>query len=345
MAGYKCALAHRPVTERGSPRAVLTGGERRRRNVRARRGPPGRRPRPVAPSGSAAHARFRQLDRERALREWRRYEGTAQRDLFRELRERFLRRHASPHGWALDVGSGPGRFLPAVGGDGARRVALDLSRAMLVAGRELAASAVGPSGVDRVLGDALRPPLRAGAFAEVAMVGNALGFEAGAGVELLDAVEQLIEPGGTLVVEIAPGAGERSRYLGRLPPGAVGRLLAAPPGAILPRLRREGFAPEAPRHRPGSFRRWSVEELLGRWRPRGWSVREAMAVAPALGADPARLEEVGRDRKAWARLLELEEALGREPERWAGAAAVLVAAERPALPANDFVRGPASLHG
>lgn len=287
--------------------------------------------RPIRSRPPSAHVRFLLADRDRALREWRRYEGTPQRELYRQLRERFLRRHARSGPWALDVGSGPGRFVRLLGGRGTRCVALDLSRAMLTVGRELASSegradAVPP--VERVQGDALRAPFRPGAFAEIAVVGNPLGFEAGSGTQLLAEVEGLLAPRGTLIVEAAPGPGERSRYLARLPAGAVRRLLAAPLAALLPRVRREGFQREPSRHRPGSFRRWSVEDLVSRWTGADWHLLEVMAVAPALGPEAGHLQEVARDGQAWDRLLLLEETLGREPPRQADAAALLLAVER-----------------
>jgi SAM-dependent methyltransferase len=310
------------------------GGRRRPRTP----GPAPRGDRPPVPERSAAHERFLRLDRERALREWQRYEGTAQRELFRQLRERFLLRHAVPGRWALDLGSGPGRFSPLVGGVGATTVALDLSREMLRVGRELGGAPAlrGARPVETVQGDAASPPFPEATFAEVALVGNALGFEAGSGERLLDAAERLTAPGGRLLLEIAPGPGERSRYLARLPAGAVRRLLAAPPAAVAPRVLREGFRAEPVRHRSASFRRWTASELADRWRASGWRVEETVAVAPALGAEPERLAEVARDAKAWERLRELEERLGRAPERWPSAAAVLVAVRRPPLSANDF---------
>lgn len=323
-------------------------------NDRYRRGRSPRRPvqrqGPAVPARSqrppsAAHARFLELGRDRAAREWARYEGTAQRDVFRQLRVRFLRRHAREGGWALDAGAGPGRFSRSVGGATACRVALDLSLEMLRFGREKARGEPPPVSVPVawVRGDALRPPFPAASFAEVALVGNALGFEAAAGKALLSGVEALVAPGGMLVVEIAPGPGERSRYLGRLPSGAVRRLLAAPTAAVLPRVMREGFDAEPVRHRSGEFRRWTAGEVLGRWRQAGWAVHETMAVAPALGPDRPRLQEVARDPHAWDRLLDLEEQLGREPPRWPNAAALLVAVERPALQTNGFVGGRTSL--
>lgn len=291
------------------------------------------RPAPEGDRPAAAprpHARFLELPEDRALREWRRYEGTAQRELFRQLRERFLDRHAVPTGWTIDVGSGPGRFSAHIGGANARRIALDLSPQMLRLGRRLARTSTPGSAVDRVRGDALRPPFAAGSLAEVVAVGNTLGFEGTEGPELLGQLEGLVRPGGVLVLEIAPGPGQRSSYLRRLPVGAVVRLLASPPTLVAARTRREPFSREPRRHREAGFHRWTVAELSARWAARGWSVRETMAVAPALGADPGRLKEIARASRSWAHLLELEEELGREPARWPDAAAVLLAAQRAA---------------
>jgi SAM-dependent methyltransferase len=331
----------------GDSRSTVKG-DRQPTHTRRPGGRPSRTlPEPLPPP-ARARERFLKADRERAEREWMRYEGTAQRDLFRELRERFLARHALDGRWALDIGSGPGRFSPFLGGRSSRRVALDLSRAMLELARERAAEPKPEIPLDPVQGDAIRAPFATRRFAEVAVVGNALGFEASAGPELLAAVEALVAPGGVLVLEVAPGPGERCRYLGRLPPGVVRRLLAAPPAAVLRRLRPEGFSPEPPRHAPTSFRRWSAEELTHRWTSAGWTLREVMAVAPALGLDSERLAEVARDPKAWSRLRELEELLGRESSRWPSAAAVLLAVQRstdqapPALEGGTPVTGAAT---
>ncbi len=290
---------------------------------------PRRRPRAAArpTAASPSRTRFLKADAYRAEREWSRYEGTPQRDLFVELRERFLTRNAVRASWILDVGSGPGRFTARMGGSSSRRVALDLSRSML---RLLAEKHRGEGvGIDRVQGDGLRPPLAPGRFGEVALLGNGLGFAGPSGPALLSAVETLVAPGGILIVEIGPGSGERARYLHRLPPRAVARLLEAPLAAILPRLEREGFAPEAVRHEPGEFRRWTVAELRSRWRAMGWEGGEAEAIAPALGADPERIAAVASRPPSWRRLLELEEAVGHREPRWALAASVLVSVRAP----------------
>jgi SAM-dependent methyltransferase len=289
----------------------------------ARRAPRGRTGRP-----SPQRERFEHLDPYRVDREWQRYEGTAQRDLFRELRNRFLARHAAVGRWVVDVGSGPGRFLPHLGSEGAGRVALDLSFEML---RRVARKGRRPPHLVR--GDGLAPPFVRGGFAEVAVLGNAIGF-AGEGAEtFLDSVGDLVRPNGILLLEVVAGPGERSRYLSRLPRTSLARLLRAPVRAVVARADREGFAPESVRRKEnGAFRRFAPQALGERYRSAGWEVRETLAIAPALGAVPEALEAVRLDAKAWAHLTELEEAVGRRPERWPRAAAVLLALAPPAPP-------------
>lgn len=283
----------------------------------------------VADPGSSAPStpreRFERLDPYRVDREWDRYEGTAQRDLFRELRIRFLQRHAAPGAWTVDVGSGPGRFLEHIGPEGSRRVALDLSQEML---RRVDRS--GPRGVDLVRGDGVTPPLARYRFANVAVLGNSLGFAGGDSERFLEAAEGLVATGGHLLLEVVAGPGERARYFHRLPRSVLARLLRAPVPAIHRKVRWEGFSLE-PLRRSGSgeFRRFEPRDLGARLELRGWEAREIVAVAPSLGASPEALEVVRSDPKAWSHLLDLEERVGREPERWSSAAAVLLAFSRP----------------
>jgi len=294
----------------------------------ARRVPPASRIEPPGPPSD----RFRRTDRYRAEREWKRYEGTGQRDLYRELRERFLRRHAVDHGWVLDVGSGPGRFLPFVGTNECRRVALDISPEMirLVSPAWLASGSADPM-PERVLGDACRPPFPLRSCAEVVVLGNTIGFAGRDADELLREAVGLVGDGGVFVAEVAPAPGERSQYFSRLPASSVARLLRSPVRAVLPRLDREGFRAEPARHATGdSFRRLSALDVRERLDAAGFIVADTVAVAPALGPDPERIQAVRSDPKAWSHLLELEEQVGRRPERWPHAAAVLVAARRPA---------------
>ncbi len=304
----------------------------RRRTPRA----PPRRPVRVLPSPppppEPARERFRHLDDYRIRREWERYEGTPLRDLFRELRERFLLRHRpAQNGLAAEIGPGPGRFTARVGHPEDRRVLLDLSRSMLERARAV-------SGVGRlrlVQGDAVRPPLRPGSFHQVVALGNLVGFAGEEALELVGALAGLVAPGGTLVLETVAGGGERSRYLHRLPPGAVARLLHAPVRAVQPRVEREGFVPLRWEVRGSSgFLRLGPTAVRDRLAQAGLRVVEVLAVAPLLGSDAARIPRPGDDPVAWSHLLELEEAVGRAPARQERAAALLVAAERPGSPTD-----------
>jgi SAM-dependent methyltransferase len=282
---------------------------------------------PETPSPNAID-RFRIADDYRVRREWNRYEGTAQRELFRVLRERFLRRHASRSGWTVDVGAGPGRFTPWVGEGDVRRVAVDVSPAMLrgLQGRW----SVAANRPELMIADGRHLPLRASQFSEVVVLGNAVGFAGADAFGVVDAAARLVAPGGRLVVETAPGPGTTSRYLRRLPVGAVRRLLAAPVAAVAPRVDREGYSVSESKDRTRhGFRPVGEAELVDRLRTNGFTVLETVAVAPAMGGLPERLEEIRPDPKAWSRLLELEEQLGRAPKTRADAAALLLAAERP----------------
>jgi hypothetical protein len=186
---------------------------------------------------------------------------------------------------------------------------------------------------DLVRGDGQRPPLRAGAFHEVALLGNAVGFAGAEAERLLENARALLTPRGLLNLEVVAGPGEVSRYLRRLPPSTLPRLLHAPLRALVGRVEREGFAPLPPRRAyPGTFRRFDPALLAENLTRGGCEVGEVMAVAPALGAEPARLEGIERDPVAWERLLELEEVLGRKTDRLRASAATLVAVRSPGPP-------------
>jgi SAM-dependent methyltransferase len=259
-------------------------------------------------------------------REWKRYEGTPQRDLFRELRERFLERNTPDGGWAIDVGCGPGRFLPRIGGSSTRRVGFDVSLEMLLSARVRLGKQ--PPTVPLLRADARRPPIRPRTARSVVVLGNAIGFAGSDATAVVEESAALVAPGGRLVLEIAPGDGERSRYLARLPPGAVRRLLAAPVNLVRARVEREGFTPEARPRASSGFRRIAPSDM-GRWlEGLGLAVREMIAVAPALGPDELRIAAVRPDAEAWRRLLEVEEAVGRSAAHLPSASALLVAAER-----------------
>ncbi len=313
---------------RGSHRAQGTSRARVRGSPR---GPP------ALGTEAPVRARFLAVDPYRARREWDRYAGTAQRDLFRELRERFLLRHAVAEGWALDAGSGPGRFTPVLApGRSARAVALDLSRKMLDELRDRwVSSGPAPSRPDLVVGDAAFPPFSEAVFDVVVGLGNLVGFAGPESGRLLDRLRGLVRPSGRLVLEIAPGPGEHSRYLARLPARSVARLFRSAVPLVTLRAGREGYVAERWRKdHPGTFDRPAAEVVRTDLERTGFRVDEVMAVAPALGPDPLRIAAVATDPKAWTHLVAVEEQLGQHPERWVRAAAVLVAATRVARPAR-----------
>ena len=280
--------------------------------------------------------RFRELDAYRVAREWARFEGTPQRDLFRELRRRFLARHADSPGWVADLGSGPGRFSDALGPSSSPRLLLDISDLALRAARGRTPRVRrSRSHWSYARADLRHLPLRRARFGTVAALGNVLGFAGRDSDRILDGAAGLVAPGGSLLLEAVAGPGERARYLSRLPPGAVRRALVAPIGWVASKVEREGFAPESPRKlaTSGAFRRFTSEELATRLEGLGFDVVERIAVAPALGPDPERIAAVRPDPVAWDGLLRLEERLGRSVERLGPAAAFLVAARRRSGPA------------
>lgn len=280
--------------------------------------------------------RFQQLDEYRVEREWLRLEGTPQRRLFREIRERFLARHHVDGGWVAELGSGPGRFSRWVGGEASRRLLVDLSLEMLRETRRTSQGWDVSGSVRTARADARRTPFKRGQFHEVVLLGNVVGFAGSRGEELLREALDLLEPGGTAVVEIAPSTGERSAYLHRLPPGAVARLLRAPRPLVARRVLGEPFLPNTPAKRTSAgFRRWSVDQFRTLAEECGAETIDTLAVAPALGLEPLRLSEVEKDPVAWQRLVALEEELGRDATRWRRAAAVLVALRRPTDPLRN----------
>ncbi len=289
--------------------------------------PPSRSPEATR-SPKSGRQRFLEWDDYRADREWKRFEGTPLRDLYRQLRERFLRRHRPlTPGRTLDVGPGPGRFTRLVSGPTDRIAVLELSRAMLTHLRENERES--RPELDLVQADAVDPPFRPGSFHRVGLLGNVLGFAEEDAPKLLTRAARLVGAGGSILVEFVSGPGERSRYLHRLPTGAVARLLAAPLRAIEPRVVREGFDTVRPeRARESRFRRFPTSEVEALLRWEGLIVRETLAVAPCLGNDPSKLTEVRNSPAAWERLLELEEGIGGRPERRGSAAALLIAAVR-----------------
>ncbi|MCI4335392.1 MAG: class I SAM-dependent methyltransferase [Thermoplasmata archaeon] len=276
--------------------------------------------------------RFRELDSYRVEREWKRYEGTPQRELLLELRVRFLREHPAPVGGdRLELGPGPGRFTPYLAAPGQRIILVDLSREALRQHRvRQTLPATGADyRIERVLGNGRRPPLRDGSFVGVSLLGNLLGFAGPHADELLEAAARLVAPGGLLTVELSAGDGEYSECLHRLPPSAAARLLRAPLRAVLARVARAGFVPtRTDPTGPGRFRRISIRSADTTLDPLGFQLEAAEAIAPALGGDPERTFACHSDPLAWGHLLELEERLGKVPARWKRATALMAAYRR-----------------
>lgn len=231
-------------------------------------------------------------------------------------------------GRTLEIGPGPGRFTDLIGTAPRERVALDLSAEALATLRRNWAppGRTGPP-PGLVRADALSAPFRPRSFRVVTLLGNVLGFAGAGGDSLLGQAAALLTPGGRLLLEADCGPGERSRYLARLPAGAVRRLLVAPAPWLQGRIAAEGFAPEPPRRALRGLRRTDPQELLDRLSGWGLELEEAIAVAPVLGADSGKLETVHSDRRAWERLLSLEETVGRSPERLRRCPAVLFCAK------------------
>ncbi len=186
-----------------------------------------------------------------------------------------------------------------------------------------------------MVGDVTRPPFRPNRFRTVVALGNPLGFAESAAIEALTGCLSMVADGGTIVLEAVVGPGESSRYLTRLPPGAMARLLRAPVPAARTRIEREGFKiePRVPRPRQG-FRRFSEGELWGLLESEGVEIVDALAVAPLLGFEPDRIRAVSGDPKAWGHLLDLEEDFGRTEGRRAVAASLLVAGVLRASPSR-----------
>jgi SAM-dependent methyltransferase len=279
-------------------------------------------------------SRFRAWDASRIYHEWHRYEGTPQRDLFRELRERFLLRHRSTGlPWVLEVGPGPGRFSGYIGGPADRLVQLDLSARVLDHLQKQSPDRELP-GTRLALGDARALPFIDDGFRTAVALGNVIGFAGGQAGLVLEELGRVTRPGGSLLLEVVVGDGERSRYLHRLPGSALQRLFLAPVRALVPRIEREGFDPGPARARaegPFSFRRFSESELMTQLRRVGFEPDESLAVAPCLGRDPQRVAAVRADPVAWQHLLEAEETIGRHLERRSRASALLVSAVRRAV--------------
>jgi SAM-dependent methyltransferase len=239
------------------------------------------------------------LPSERARREWSRYEGTVQRNLWLQFRRRFLSRALqdlpSRPAVILEVGPGPGRFSDLLVSTGRPVILLDLSLAMIREGRGLH-PATRPGGPHWVLGDALRLPVPPRSLAALVALGNVLGFAGSRAGLLLREWDESLAPGGVFAIEtslLAPAKGE-----------------ALSPRA--PAAGREGRRPLTVLRTPkvSYFSRKELDDWFARL---GWRLEEATPVAPRAGGSPTdaqqALHRAGGD---WRTLLEEEERAGRE---------------------------------
>ncbi|HEV2165723.1 MAG TPA: class I SAM-dependent methyltransferase, partial [Thermoplasmata archaeon] len=191
-----------------------------------------------------------------------------------------------------------------MGPGGQDRVLLDLSGVALRYVREHWSERSEDPTPSLVRGDARRLPFRPRSFDVVVVLGNTLGFAGPEAFGILSECLEKLSDGGTILVESVAGPGERSNYLSRLPPGAVGRLLSAPVGPVQSRIEREGFRrlPERGGMHHG-FERLSEAGILASFREHSVELVESIAVAPLLGGDPQRASEVARGARGWAHLL------------------------------------------
>lgn len=337
--------------------------ERARERRDSEEGPPrGRQRSRPAPQGRGdpsraeyrGSGRFRRAGTYEVEREWRRFEGTPQRELLRTLRERFLERALETSGpleRALEVGPGPGRFSPWVAQGAARLVLFELSPAMLRAALRAAPRgttlprrrSTSPETVwEPMLGDARRLPLRRESFPRVVALGNVVGFAAPKGPAVLRDLAETVAPGGTLLVESVGKVSERPRFLSSLHGEEVLALLARTPLEEFPRRLAEGWAApsEHPLRSPGrsgerelpsSFQFLGASEVRGILERAGLVVRRQRTVAPLLGDDPRRVQWVSErgGGRYWRALLQWEETAGGHPRIVEAGGHLLTFATRP----------------
>ncbi len=324
-------------------------GQGRDRRDRARSPGPGASRTPSPASSRASYrgpGRFRHAGAYEVEREWRRYEGTPQRELLRGVRERFLERALRTASeevrWAAEVGPGPGRFTPLVGQGAERLLLVDLSTPMLRAAAERVEAGSGPSsegGVDLVQADASRSPLKERSLDRVVALGNLVGFAGPRARSVLEGLARAVAPGGALVFETQAAVTFVPRFLDEAGPPELRRTFVSDPRHELPRLLREGWRPVPPpkpagREGSGDIRgiggigslgglggtgptfrfmaRSEVSHLLSR---EGLNVVDELVAAPLLGGSPELLDTLLRSGGPGLRaLLRWEETVGRERE-------------------------------
>ena len=266
-----------------------------------------------------------QVDAERG-----RLVGSPRNDLRRTLIERFLARNLSGQkGPYLEIGPGPGRFTPLLLDRKVPVVLLDISRPMLRAARRSLHHRKDPRrpwGYIEAPAEDL-PMLRDKSLGAITLVGL-FGFFGYEGEGMIQSAYRALRPGGLLIVEAQAAShaifAELSRDANQTLP-----ILQEPKRHHFDRILEEGFQPLDPDHAANwDFRFWRPPELMNALHRAGFTIEEAMSVAPTLGNQDAALQTYRGDRRAWKNLIETEEMLGHRPECLGGGSVYLIAARR-----------------
>ncbi|MDE1819696.1 MAG: class I SAM-dependent methyltransferase [Euryarchaeota archaeon] len=286
--------------------------------------------------------RFLSAGRYEVEREWRRLEGTPQRDLLRTLRERFLRRSFPtplPEGrWAVEVGPGPGRFTPVLAETSAQLLLVDLSREMLRAAAVRRERGLGSRGrratLALVLGDATAWPVRPGTIERLTAIGNVVGFSGDRAEGILRELSASLAPGGEIVVESVCPTTTLPKFAARWRRDTRAPVLAGDPELRLRPLLGQGWerhhVPGGPHPSSAEFHFFHPREIREALARLGIEVREQEVLAPLSGDNP---ELVGRIARGGPRgldeLVRWEEAAGHRPEFLEAGGHALTLAVRP----------------
>lgn len=267
--------------------------------------------------------RFRKAGSYQVAREWRRYEGTPQRELLRRVREQFLERGlgtlGGDHRPRLEIGPGPGRFSPQLARFAGTLLLADASRAMLLeARRTMAQMRVPRSSSSPIQADARWLPARKGTFSAVTVLGNVVGFAGRDAVRLLREATDAVAPGGILVLETFAPVTAIPKTLCQLSTRDWARLLEEDHALALGRLLEGGFRtlPGNPGRegKTSQFRFLSGSVLESEMIRSGLDRTDQLVAAPLSGGDPdlvARIAKLGVGYAA--QLLKMENRAGRDP--------------------------------
>jgi SAM-dependent methyltransferase len=261
--------------------------------------------------------RWRRVTRYDVDRERRRQEGTPYRDLLRTLRQRFLEAHErellQTPGPIVEVGPGTGRYTRILTHHPGPLILVDVSKRML---RETFATLPPqPRPPDLLQGDAAVLPLRSRSVGWLQSLGGVLGFLGGEALRALEEMAEAVRPGGFLLLEVPTP-------LKKVPPedwlrrwegwqGPSGERFRGPASLISPDHWDTAVRESRPRR---IFSPLDFPLVEGWVQETRWEVRDRLLVAPIFGSRPEILNEAIRHGEAeWARIIDLEESVGRDP--------------------------------